>query len=60
MCAYFHMNKGTLGSPKLDPQELQLQIVVSHLTWILGTELRSSERAASVLNGRTISPATFT
>lgn len=54
-----HMNKGSLGSPKLDPRELQLQIVVSHLPWILGTELQSSEGAASILNGRAISPATF-
>jgi hypothetical protein len=31
------------------PRELELQAVVSHPRWALGTELRPSARAASVL-----------
>ena len=27
-----------------DPLELELQVAVSHLTWVLGTKLRSSRR----------------
>lgn len=30
--------------------ELEFQAVVSHLMWLLGTELRSSSGAASTLN----------
>lgn len=33
-----------------DLLELELQTVVSHPVWVLGTELRSSVRAAIVLN----------
>lgn len=40
------------GGPKkvLDPLELDLQVVMSHLKWVLGTKLRSFERDASTLN----------
>jgi hypothetical protein len=38
-----------------DPLELELQLIVKHTTWALGTKLRSSERAASVLNCQAIS-----
>lgn len=31
----------------LDPQELELQTVVNHLTWILGTELRSGKSVST-------------
>ena len=34
----------------LDPLELQLKIVVSHLTWVLGTKLQFSGKATSALN----------
>lgn len=34
----------------LDSPEAELQVVMSRLTWVLGTELRSSERAADSLN----------
>jgi hypothetical protein len=37
-----------------DPLELELEAVVSLLTWVLGTKLRSSARA---LNCRVISPS---
>ena len=30
----------------LDPLELELQLVVSHLMWMLGTELRSSGKTS--------------
>jgi hypothetical protein len=36
--------------------KLELQMVVSHLAWVLGTELRSA-RAGSTLNHKGISPA---
>lgn len=39
MCKYVHMSAVTTES--LAP-ELVLQLVVSHLTWVLGTELLSS------------------
>lgn len=32
-----------------DPLELALQMLVSHQVWVLGTETRSSERAAFAL-----------
>jgi hypothetical protein len=34
----------------LNPQELQLQMVVSHAMWLLGIEPRFSGRTASALN----------
>lgn len=30
--------------------ELEFQVVVSPLTWVLGLEFQSSERAASIVN----------
>lgn len=33
-----------------NPLELEWQVAVSHLTWVLGTELRSSGKSASTLN----------
>ena len=41
----------TSGGQKrvLDSQDLMAQAVVSHPVWVLGTELWSSERAASIL-----------
>lgn len=38
-------HKGTLGS-----LELELEVVVSHLTWILVTELQSFARVGRTLN----------
>ena len=40
-----------------DPLELELQVVVSRLMWVLVTELRSSTRAARALNTLATSPA---
>ena len=40
-----------------DLLELELQMVVSYLMWVLGSELRFSARVAGALNYRTISPA---
>lgn len=34
----------------LDPLEMEQQVVVSHLTWVLGTKLKPSPRQASALN----------
>lgn len=41
-----------LGSRKrvLGPTELELQVIVSYLLWVLETELWASVRAAHVLN----------
>lgn len=33
----------------LDPPKLQLQMALSHLMWVLGTELQASARGASDL-----------
>ena len=33
-----------------DPLKLELQAVVSHLTWVMGTELRVSEITVHILN----------
>lgn len=41
----------------LNPSELELQTLVSHVMWVLGKELRSSGRAASPFNLRDFSPA---
>lgn len=42
----------TLGGQKRpsDPLELELQVAVSHLVWVLGTKLGSSVRAAKTLS----------
>jgi hypothetical protein len=37
-----------------DPLELEFQVVVSHLMWELGIELRSAIRAVPTLNHRAI------
>jgi hypothetical protein len=42
----------------LSLRELELQVVVSHPMWVLGIELRSSGKAASV-NHRALSPALY-
>lgn len=42
----------TLQSPErsLDPLEMELQVLVSHPTWVLGRQHGSSGREASVFN----------
>jgi hypothetical protein len=43
---------GALGSQKSTshPVELKLQVAVTHPTWVLGIELRSSRRAINAFN----------
>lgn len=40
MCESVHVSTDSHGSQKqvLDPLELELQVVVSHCTWVLGIE----------------------
>lgn len=47
---YVHLSVGTTRGQKtvLDPVELELQAVVSLLMWVLGIQLRSSERARNL------------
>lgn len=40
-----------------DPWELELQVSVSHLIWMLGTKLGSMPRVASVLKHEVIAAA---
>lgn len=48
---YVNLNS-TLQSPErsLDPLEMELQVLVSHPTWVLGRQLGSSGKEASLLN----------
>lgn len=41
----------------LDPQEVELQKVVSHSVWVLGTKLRASARAIFNFNYQVGSPS---
>lgn len=53
----FSCEKGFLKRPEaLDPQKLELQVAVSYLMRVLGTELGSSPKAVYDLNSGTISP----
>lgn len=48
-----HVNTGATRGQKEEvttPQELELQAIVSYLTWVWGSELPSSLRAANILN----------
>ena len=49
---YVYAYRVTLGGQKRpsDPLELELQVAVSHLVWVLGTKLGSSVRAAKTLS----------
>lgn len=46
VCSDAHRGKKRV----LDPLTLELQVVVSHSSWVLGIELRSPGRATSILN----------
>lgn len=48
---YIHVSACALGGQKRvpDPPELELQAVVSHLTWVLRTILRVSAEEESIL-----------
>lgn len=51
LCVYGHLSATLSQKRTFDfPLELELPVVVSHLTWTLGTELKSSGKAASALN----------
>jgi hypothetical protein len=45
------------GQKVIDPRELEVQMVVSHLMWVLTTKLGSSGRAVNALNNWVISLA---
>lgn len=47
MSAYPFVNAGAcrVKEKALEPKMLELQAVVNHLTWVLGTRFRSSARA---------------
>lgn len=49
---YVHMSAVAHGGQKRVPDSLEFksQVVVSHPTWVLGTELQSSAKAALTLN----------
>lgn len=50
---WVHMSDPCGGQKRpLDPLELELQIAVSHLTWMLGTELRSSQEHYVLLTAK--------
>lgn len=44
------MNAGVCGGQVSDPLEFQLQVVVSHLVWVLGIQFGSSARVVHDLN----------
>lgn len=54
----YTMCAGTYGGQKkaLDPPDLELHTIISCLTWVLGTELRSCGEAADALNCWSIPP----
>jgi hypothetical protein len=47
----YHLHAGTQRRLKrvLDAMVLKLQVVVSHLVWVVGTESGSSARTGSIL-----------
>ena len=50
VCACTHLSAGAFrGQSMRFSPELELQVVVSHLMWMLGTKLRSSGKAAMLL-----------
>ena len=50
MCAHGFVSAVPTEARGMDPLELELQVVVSCQTWVLGTEIESFARAVSVLN----------
>lgn len=43
----------------LDTLELELELVVRHVIWVLGSKSGSSAKSVSALNNQTLSPAYF-
>ena len=58
LCIYvYHMNAGVWGGQRaLDPQELELQMVVSHLMWMSVIKLRASSGSVRALRRWAIAP----
>lgn len=58
MCGHAHISAVALRVQKgpSDPPELELQVVLNYLIWVLGTELNSRGRTENTLNYRAISP----
>jgi hypothetical protein len=56
---YAHVNADAFWGQQMvsDSLKLELQMVVSHQPWSLGTKLKSSARTAYVLNHQAIPPA---
>lgn len=50
MYVYVHECRCPQRTEASDPLEVRLQVVVSHLTWVLGTDLGSSGGTARSLN----------
>ena len=50
VCTHVSASACRIQERVLDPLELELQAVVSHLMWVLRTELGSSPRVLCVLN----------
>lgn len=48
LCEYMHMSSGLTEFRGIGSLKLDLQVIVSNLTWVLAAELRSSARAISV------------
>lgn len=59
MCVCSYMCLGAHRRQKwvLSSLELELQVVLTHPTWVMRTEHGSSGRAGSILNDQVISPA---
>lgn len=54
--AYTHMSSGNYWVVEmLGPMDLELQTVMIHLMWVLGTTLRLSRRAVPTLNPKAVS-----
>lgn len=59
MCLFINMNIICMQCPWMskegnDPLELEIQVIVSHLLWVLGSEAGSSERSSHALSLRDI------
>lgn len=50
VCGYVHVSADAYRVQKRAPLELELKVVVSYLTQVLGIELRSLVRTGSALN----------
>lgn len=51
VCASVHVYAGVIGSQRYQmPLETELQMIVSHSTWMLGSQFRSFVKATCALN----------